>query len=41
VVVTSLRHQSCQAFVVVGFSAHCTLSTGKRKTLGGVLGARS
>jgi hypothetical protein len=29
VVVTNLRHQSCQAFVAVGFVAHCILSTGK------------
>ena len=41
VMVTNLHHQSCQAFVVAGFGAHCTLNAGKRKTLGGVLGARS
>jgi hypothetical protein len=38
VMTTNLHHQSCQAFVVVGFGAHCILN---RKTLGGVLGARS
>jgi hypothetical protein len=41
VIVTNLHHQSCQAFIVVGFGTHCTLNAGKRKTLGGVLGARS
>lgn len=38
VMMTNLHHQSCQAFVIVGFGAHCILN---RKALGGVLGARS
>jgi hypothetical protein len=31
VMATNLHHPSCQAFVIVGFGAHCTLNTGKRK----------